>query len=239
MDGRSTARARTALLPAFAVLALAALAPATAGGQGSTVIWQGATPDSGTAYAAGVGREFRLPLEAAGSLGSTIRIRVNQLPAGARLVRLAEAPVRVDFRWRPSARQRGEWRFVFTAGDGTSSAGRITVRVHVGRTASRSFRLSSRTLGGSSHNAVLKYAVAARSTLTRPTGPSCRADARRACRLAVGFVEPKRGPRPALRRSPAASRSFPESRTSRMPRRSAVSASRRWSISRSSRPSRW
>ena len=163
MDGRSTARARTALLPALAVLALAALAPATAGGQGSTVIWQGATPDSGTAYAAGVGREFRLPLEAAGSLGSTIRIRVNQLPAGARLVRLAEAPVRVDFRWRPSARQRGEWRFVFTAGDGTSSAGRITVRVHVGRTASRSFRLSSGTIGGSSQNAVLKYAVAARS----------------------------------------------------------------------------
>jgi hypothetical protein len=162
MDGRSTARAQTALLPALVVLALAALAPATAGGQGSAVIWQGATPDSGTAYPAAVRREFRLPLEAAGSFGSTIRIRVNQLPAGARLVRLAEAPARVDFRWRPSARQRGEWRFVFTAGDSASSAPRITVRVHVGRTASRSFRLSSRTVGGSSHNAVLKYAVAAR-----------------------------------------------------------------------------
>jgi hypothetical protein len=163
MDGRSTVRSRTALLPALVVLALTALAPATAGGQGSTVFWQGATPDSGTAYVAGLGREFRLPLEAAGSFGSTIRIRVNQLPAGARLVRLAEAPARVDFRWRPSARQRGEWRFVFTAGDGASSAPRISVRVHVGRTASRSFRLSGRTVGGSSHNAVLKYAVAARS----------------------------------------------------------------------------
>ena len=151
------------LLPALVGAALAVLAPATAGGQGSTIIWLGATPDSGTAYAAGVGRRFRLPLEAAGPLGSTIRIRVNKLPAGARLVRLAVDPARVDFRWRPSARQRGEWRFVFTAGDGSSSAPRITVRVHVGRTASRSFRLSSRTIGGSSQNAVLKYAVAARS----------------------------------------------------------------------------
>jgi hypothetical protein len=163
VDGRSTLRARRALLPALVGAALVALTPATAGGQGSTVIWQGATPESGTAYAAGVGRQFRLPLEAAGSFGSTIRIRVNQLPAGARLVRLAEAPARVDFRWRPKARQRGEWRFVFTAGDGSASAPRITVRVHVGGTASRSFRLSSRTLGGSSHNAVLKYAVAART----------------------------------------------------------------------------
>jgi hypothetical protein len=163
VDGRSTARVRRAFLAALVVIAFAVLAPGTAGGQGSTVVWQGATPDSGTAYAAGVGREFRLPLEAAGSFGSTIRIRVNQLPAGARLVRLAEAPARVDFRWRPSARQRGEWRFVFTAEDVASSAPRITVRVHVGRTSSRSFRLSSLTVGGSSHNAVLKYAVAARS----------------------------------------------------------------------------
>ncbi len=139
------------------------LAPGTAGGQGSTVIWQGATPDSGTAYVAAAGRQFRLPLEAAGSFGSTIRIRVNQMPRGAKLVRLADAPARVDFRWRPSARQRGEWRFVFSAADGISAAPRIVVRVHVGRIASRTFRLSSRTVGGSSHNALLKYAVAARS----------------------------------------------------------------------------
>ncbi|HEV2902213.1 MAG TPA: L,D-transpeptidase [Gaiellaceae bacterium] len=163
MNGRSTARARRALLPALVVAVLAVLAPATAGGQGSTVVWQGTTPDTGTAYAAGVGREFRLGLEAAGSFGSSVRIRVNQLPAGARLVRIAEAPARVDFRWRPRASQRGEWRFVFSAADGVSAAPRITVRVHVGRTASRSFRLSSRT-GGSSHNAVLQYAVAARAT---------------------------------------------------------------------------
>ena len=163
MNGRSTTRARRALAPALVGAALAVLAPATAGGQGSTVVWQGSTPDTGTSYAAGVGRQFKLPLEAAGSFGSAIRIRVNQLPAGAKLVRLAEAPARVDFRWRPSARQRGEWRFVFSATDGASAAPRITVRVHVGRTASRSFRLSSRTVGGSSHNAVLKYAVAARS----------------------------------------------------------------------------
>jgi len=167
--GRSTAKARWGLLPALVGAALAVLAPGTAGGQGSTVVWQGATPYSGTAYVAGVGREFRLSLEAVGSFGSTIRIRVNQLPAGARLVRLADAPARVDFRWRPGVQQRGEWRFVFTAADGASAAPRITVRVHVSRTASRSFRLSSLTIGGNSHNAALKYAVAARSA---PNGSS-------------------------------------------------------------------
>jgi L,D-transpeptidase catalytic domain len=161
VNRRSTAGARRALLLVVAVLAV--LAPGTAGGQGSTVVWQGTTPDTGTAYAAGVGREFRLGLEAAGSFGSSVRIRVNQLPPGARLVRLAEAPARVDFRWRPRASQRGEWRFVFSAADGVSAAPRITLRVHVGQTASRSFRLSSRTLGGNSHNAVLQYAVAARA----------------------------------------------------------------------------
>lgn len=166
MDGRSKAGGRKALLPAL-VAALAVLVPATAGGQGTAVVWQGATPDSGTAYPAGVGSELSIPLEAAGSFGSTVRIGVNQLPAGARLVRLAEAPARVDFRWRPAAGQMGDWRFVFTAADGSSSAPRIVVRVHVGRTASRSFRLSSRTIGGRSLHAVLKYPVVARAAPNR------------------------------------------------------------------------
>ena len=163
MNTTTTARLRRALLPALVVAVLAVLAPGTAGGQGSLVVWQGTTPDTGTAYAAGVGRELRIGLEAVGSFGSNIRIRVNQLPAGARFVPLAAAPARVDFRWRPRASQRGEWRFVFSASDGASAAPRIVVRVHVGKTASRSFRLSSRTLVGSSNSAVLKYAVAARA----------------------------------------------------------------------------
>jgi L,D-transpeptidase catalytic domain len=162
MNARSTPRPWRARLPAL-IAALAVLAPATAGGQGSPVVWQGTTPDSGTAYAAGVGRELRIGLEAVGSFGSAVKIRVNQLPAGARLVQLSEAPARVDFRWRPRPSQRGEWRFLFSAVDGASAAPRIIVRVHVGKSASRSFRLSSRTLGGSSHNAVLQYAVAARA----------------------------------------------------------------------------
>src|ERR671910_1621887 len=100
------------------ITVLAVWAPATGGGKGSPVVWQGTTPDSGTAYAAGVGRELRIGLEAVGSFGSAVRIRVNQLPAGARLVRLSEAPARVDFRWRPRPSQRGEWRVVFSAGGG-------------------------------------------------------------------------------------------------------------------------
>jgi L,D-transpeptidase catalytic domain len=162
VNARLNGGGHKALLPAL-LAALAVLVPATASGQGAAIVWQGATPDSGTAYTAGVGVELRIPLEAAGSFGSTVRIGVNQLPAGASLVRLGEAPARVDFRWRPRASQRGEWRFVFGATDGGSSAPRVIVRVHVGRTASRSFRLSSRALGGRSQNAVLKYPVVARA----------------------------------------------------------------------------
>ncbi|HEX7255194.1 MAG TPA: L,D-transpeptidase family protein [Gaiellaceae bacterium] len=162
MNGRTTRRASTAVLAALCT-ALAVLVPTAAGGGAATIVWQGRTPDDGTAFVAGVGREFRIPLEAAGAFGSTVRIRVSHLPPGSRLVRLADAPARADFRWTPRAGQRGEWRFVFTAVDGASTAPRITVRVHVGRTASRSFRLSSMTLGGRSQNAVLKDAVAARA----------------------------------------------------------------------------
>ena len=148
-------------LPAMVAAVLAVLAPSAAGGSSATIIWQGSTPDDGTAFAAGVGRELRIPLEAAGSFGSTIRIRADRLPAGARMVPLGDAPARADFRWKPRTGQRGEWRLVFRAVDGGASTARITLRVHVGRTAARSFRLSSRNPAGRSQNAALRRAVAA------------------------------------------------------------------------------
>ncbi|HET8652130.1 MAG TPA: L,D-transpeptidase family protein [Gaiellaceae bacterium] len=154
-------KARSTLaLPAAVAAALALLAP-SAGGASATIVWQGSTPDDGTAFAAGVGRELRIQLEAAGSFGSSIRIRAEGLPAGARLVPLSEAPARADFRWTPRAGQRGEWRLVFRAVDGYESAPRISVHVHVGRTAARSFRLSSRSLAGRTQNAALKRVVVA------------------------------------------------------------------------------
>ena len=158
----------TALVAAFGA-AIAVAAPSAAVGQAGTVVWQGQTPDDGMAFVAGVGRELRIPLEAAGSFGSTVRIRVNQRPRGAQLVTLGEAPARVEFRWRPGRTQRGEWRFVFSATDGSATAPRVAVRVHVGRTAARSFLLSSRTIGGRSQNAVLRHAVVARAA---PNGSS-------------------------------------------------------------------
>jgi L,D-transpeptidase catalytic domain len=154
MNGRSTA----ALLAALAVL-LAVIAPSAPGAPTGTIVWQGSTPDDGTAFAAGVGRELRIQLEAAGSFNSTVRIRADRFPAGARLVTLAEAPARVDFRWTPNARQRGEWRLVFRASDGAGSAPRVALRVHVGATAARSFRLSSTNLAGRTQNAVLERTV--------------------------------------------------------------------------------
>jgi L,D-transpeptidase catalytic domain len=163
MNGGSTGRGAAPLLAVLGA-AIALLAPSGAGGQTGAVFWQGATPDDGTAYAAGVGREFRLELEATGSFGSTVRIAVNQLPKGAQLVKLGEAPAKAQFRWRPLRTQQGEWRFVFRAMDGASAAPRVVIRVHVGRTAARAFRLSSRSLGGRTQHAVLKHAIVARAT---------------------------------------------------------------------------
>ena len=168
MMRRTRGRSATALIAVLGT-AVVLLAPPGAGGQTGSVFWQGATPDDGTAFPAGVGDELRIPFEAAGSFNSTVRITVNQLPKGARLVKLADAPARVEFRWRPLALQRGEWRFVFRAVDGFSSAPRVAVRVHVGKTAARSFQLSSRSFGGRSQHAVLRYAVAAR---IEPNGTS-------------------------------------------------------------------
>lgn len=154
MHGRTTHRARRALLPGLCAALAVAAAPA-AGSQSATVLWQGRTPDDGTAFAAGLGRELRIELEAAGSLNSSVRITVNRLPAGARLVAVSDSPAKATFRWRPKASQLGEWRFVFTAQDGADFATPLRFRVHVGRSAARAFRLSGRGLGARSQNAVL------------------------------------------------------------------------------------
>jgi L,D-transpeptidase catalytic domain len=149
-------RGALAVLLAFCALCATGGAPA-----GEGVYWQGRTPEGGTAFVAGVGKEFRIELEAAGPFGSTVRISAKRLPAGARLDRVSDAPARVIFRWRPSLRQLGEWRLVFTASYQSASAPTIPVRVHVGRRASRAFRLSN--VNGTSHHATLLRNVAARS----------------------------------------------------------------------------
>jgi hypothetical protein len=148
------------LAPAL-LAALAVLAAPAAGSGSATILWQGRTPDNGTALVAGVGRHFRIELEAAGGFGSLVQIRVNQLPKGARLVRVSDSPAKAVFRWTPRRAQMGEWKFVFRASDGADAAPRITLRVHVGRRATRTFGLSSRS--GRSQNAVLLRNVVARA----------------------------------------------------------------------------
>ena len=60
--------------------------------------------------------------------------------------------------------QLGEWKFVFKATDGSASSPRLSVRVHVGRRATRTFGLSS--LAGRSQSAALLRSVQA---LARPS----------------------------------------------------------------------
>jgi len=155
-------RRRVALAVVLATCALGATggAPAADG-----VYWQGRTPEGGTAFVAGVGKELRIQLEAAGPLGSTVRISAKRLPAGARLEHVSDAPARAIFRWRPSLRQLGEWRLVFRASFQSASAPAIPLRVHVGHRASRTFRLSN--VNGTSQHATLLRTVAARAKPSR------------------------------------------------------------------------
>jgi hypothetical protein len=162
MDGKGLSRARKAFLLALCA-GLATLAAPAAESQSPSVFWQGGTPDDGTAFAAGLGRQLRIQLEAAGAYGSSVRIGMDRPPAGATLVSTGDAPARAVFTWKPSAKQLGEWRFVFRATDSASTV-RLSVRVHVGRTAARAFRLSS--TAGRSQNAILLRGVAA---LARPS----------------------------------------------------------------------
>jgi lipoprotein-anchoring transpeptidase ErfK/SrfK len=159
-SGGNTAR-RAALTAALFVCALGSAGGAPAG---EGVLWQGATPEHKTGLAAGIGRELLIPLEASGPLGSSTQIRVDPLPAGARLERVSEAPAQAVLRWRPSSKQLGDWTFVFNAVSGNASAPSLTVYVHVGRSASRTFRLSS--VNGRSQSATLLRSV---SAYARPT----------------------------------------------------------------------
>ena len=148
----------TAVAFALAVFGLTAAggAPAADG-----VYWQGRTPENGTAFAAGVGKELRIELEAAGPIGSSVQISAERLPRGAILQRVSEAPAKVIFRWSPTAAQLGEWRLVFKAGFQGASAPSVPIRVHVGRRATARFRLSN--VNATSQNATLLRNVVARS----------------------------------------------------------------------------
>ncbi|HXV01958.1 MAG TPA: L,D-transpeptidase [Gaiellaceae bacterium] len=162
-DGALRTR-RWALVLAAAVCALAVTggAPASDG-----VFWQGQTPENRTAVVAAVGSELRIPLEAAGPIGTQVSIFADRLPAGGRLERSPENPSQATFRWRPAKQQLGEWKLRFGAEVGTASAPRITVYVHVGRRLARTFRISSEN--GLSWNAVLARSV---NALSRPAAGS-------------------------------------------------------------------
>jgi hypothetical protein len=161
MRGRTHKGRRAALVAALLVCALGSPggAPASDG-----VLWQGSTPEHKTAFAAGIGRELVIPLEASGPLGSSTRIVVDGLPAGARLQQLSDAPARAALHWRPTSGQVGDWTFVFGALAGQAAAPPLKVYVHVGRRAARTFRLSS--VNGRSYHATLLRPV---NALSRPT----------------------------------------------------------------------
>jgi hypothetical protein len=155
-------RRRTALVAALTICGLGA---STAASAADGVVWQGRTPRDGTARVAGVGKELRIPLEAAGPTGSAVRIWAQRMPRGARLERVGDEPARTTFRWRPTRRQLGEWRLVFNAASPSAFAESISIRVHVGRRATRTFRLSN--VRGRSQSAMLLHAVAARARPSR------------------------------------------------------------------------
>lgn len=145
----------------------AAAVPSVAGSQSSQVLWQGATPEDKAAFVATVGRELRIPLEAAGPLGVPVRIRSSQLPAGARLEVTGDSPARATLRWSPSGQQLGDYALVFWAEAGTSYSTELELYVHVGRTAARGFRLSN--VNGVSLNAELLRTI---EVFSRPSAAS-------------------------------------------------------------------
>ena len=152
----------TALVAAISLGALGASAGAS-GADG--VFWQGRTPKDGTALVAGVGRELRIAVDATGPAGFRVRIWASRLPRGAKLERVGEEPTQTIFRWRPTRRQLGEWGVVFHAASGSALAPTLSIRVHVGRRATRSFRLSN--VRARSQHATLLRAVAARARPSR------------------------------------------------------------------------
>ena len=177
LGARHTRRAALAVAVLGCALGAAAGAPASDG-----VYWQGRTPEHQTAFAAGVGRELRIELEAVGPTGSSVEIAADHVPAGAQLERVSAIPAKTVFRWRPAATQRGDWKFVFSADAGVASAPPLTLYVHVGRRATRAFRLSS--VDGESQNAVL----------ARPTNVFAHATASAPVVMRLRPVTPERVP---------------------------------------------
>lgn len=157
MHGRRSIRGAALL----AVVAAAIVGAPSAGGQAPEILWQGATPAENSGYAIGVGRELRIPLEAIGPVGATVRIGVEPRPRGAVVTQTSSAPARAIFVWRPSAEQLGEHRLTFTARGGGADADPIRVFVHVGRTSAQRFRLSS--VDGISRSGILVRPVPARA----------------------------------------------------------------------------
>lgn len=154
--GRRGRRGATLSLVLLCALGAPGGAPA-----GESILWQGATPEDKTAFAPGIGKQLRIPFEASGPPGSSVRIFAARLPAGARIQHVSTAPGKAILRWRPSARQTGEWRLFVRAAARNATAPRLTVYVHVGRRAAHTFRLSN--VDGSSQSATLRHSVEARA----------------------------------------------------------------------------
>jgi L,D-transpeptidase catalytic domain len=163
---------RATLVGALALCAPAASAAAPAA---EGLRWQGATPRNGAAFVAGVGKQLRIPLETAGSPGTPVRIWAAPLPRGARIERVADVPAKAVLRWRPTARQRGEWKLLLNAVSESALAPSRFIRVHVGRRVSRTFRLSN--VRSQSQSAALLQTVAARArpSLSAPVVARLRA----------------------------------------------------------------
>jgi L,D-transpeptidase catalytic domain len=159
VSGRKTTRAILVGAIALSAPAASSAAPAAEG-----LRWQGATPRNSAAFVAGVGKELRITLETAGSPDSPVRIWAVPLPRGASIERAAAVSAKAVLRWKPRAGQRGEWKLVLNAVSESAFAPSRFIRIHVGRRAVRTFRLSSAR--SRSHSAMLLRSVAAR---TRPS----------------------------------------------------------------------
>jgi hypothetical protein len=170
MRARAKPGKRAALL--LAALVISALQASSSARAADSVSWQGRTPKDGTALVAGVGKELRIELHAAGPPDASVKIWAERLPRGARLERLSDQPARTIFRWRPTVRQLGEAKLAFNAAYQSAFAPSIEIRVHVGRRATQRFRLSN--VRGRSQSATLLGNVVAR---TKPS-PSARIVAR-------------------------------------------------------------
>jgi hypothetical protein len=125
------------------LLAAAVIGAPSAGGQSAEVLWEGRTPGENSGFAAAVGGELRIALDAVGPVGTDVRIAVSPRPRGATIEQTSGAPARAIFRWKASRSQLGEHTLVFTASAAGAEASPLRVFVHVGNTAKNRFRLSN------------------------------------------------------------------------------------------------